>query len=105
MLLHEAEGHSVTVELKNGEIYRGLLDQAEDTMNCQLKEVTMTGSDGRLIKMENVYLRGSLVKFIVLPDLLKNAPAFKKVQTMQKKLDKTRVPGAGKGSDTKKPKK
>lgn len=38
MLLHEAEGHTVVVELKNGEIYRGLLDQAEDTMNCQLKE-------------------------------------------------------------------
>ena len=63
--------------------------------------VTMTGSDGRVIKMENVYLRGSLVKFIVLPDLLKNAPAFKKVQTMHKKIDKTRTPGAGKGSDRK----
>jgi hypothetical protein len=51
--------------------------------------------------MENVYLRGSLVKFIVLPDLLKSAPAFKSVQTMQKKLDKTRAPGAWKGSDRK----
>lgn len=38
MLLHEAEGHTVVVELKNGEIYRGLLTDAEDTMNCQLKE-------------------------------------------------------------------
>ena len=37
-LLHEAEGHTVVVELKNGEIYRGLLEEAEDTMNCQLKE-------------------------------------------------------------------
>lgn len=63
--------------------------------------VTVTGSDGRVVKMENVYLRGSLVKFIVLPDLLKNAPAFKKVQVMQKKLDKTRAPGLGKGSDRK----
>jgi hypothetical protein len=37
-LLHEGEGHVVTVELKNGEIYRGLLSEAEDTMNCQMKE-------------------------------------------------------------------
>lgn len=37
-LLHEGEGHVVTIELKNGEIYRGLLQEAEDTMNCQLKE-------------------------------------------------------------------
>jgi len=37
-LLHEGEGHVVTVELKNGETYRGLLTEAEDTMNCQLKE-------------------------------------------------------------------
>ncbi len=37
-LLHEAEGNNVVVELKNGEIYRGLLEEAEDTMNCRLKE-------------------------------------------------------------------
>jgi hypothetical protein len=37
-LLYQGEGHTVTVELKNGEIYRGLLARAEDTMNCQLKE-------------------------------------------------------------------
>ena len=37
-LIHEAEGHIVTVELKNGETYRGLLMEAEDTMNVQMKE-------------------------------------------------------------------
>jgi hypothetical protein len=37
-LIHEAEGHVVTIELKNGEIYRGLLQEAEDTMNCKLNE-------------------------------------------------------------------
>jgi small nuclear ribonucleoprotein (snRNP)-like protein len=26
------------VELKNGEVYKGLLAEAEDTMNCQMKE-------------------------------------------------------------------
>jgi hypothetical protein len=28
-LLHEAENHVVTVELKNGELYRGYLTEAE----------------------------------------------------------------------------
>jgi small nuclear ribonucleoprotein D3 len=37
-LLLDAEGHLVTVELKNGEIYRGMLQEVEETMNCQLKE-------------------------------------------------------------------
>lgn len=37
-LLFQGEGHIVTVELKNGEVYRGQLVAAEDTMNCQLKE-------------------------------------------------------------------
>ena len=55
----------------------------------------MTGRDGRVTKMENVFLRGGLVKFIVLPDLLKNAPVFKKLQAITKKLDKTKAQGAG----------
>lgn len=83
-LLHEGEGHSVTVELKNGEIYRGMLNDSEDTMNCQMSKVTMTGRDGRVSKLEAVYLRGSQIKMFILPNILKNAPMFKKVQAMQK---------------------
>ena len=37
-LLHEGEGLVVIVALKNGEEYRGTLAEAEDTMNCQLKD-------------------------------------------------------------------
>eukprot|EP01035_Chromulina_nebulosa_P018229 gene18229-23898_t len=57
-LLHEAEGHVVTIELKVGDIYRGLLIEAEDTMNCQLKEVTYTARNGRVSKLELVFIRG-----------------------------------------------
>ena len=35
-LLHEAENHVITIELKNGELYRGTLHEAEDNMNCHL---------------------------------------------------------------------
>lgn len=37
ILLHDAEGGIITVELKNGEVCRGLLDEAEDSMNLVLK--------------------------------------------------------------------
>lgn len=67
--------------------------------------VTVTGRDGRSIKMENVFLRGGLVKFIVLPDSLKSSPLFKKVQTMHaKKVEKagvTRGPGGPKAGKAK----
>eukprot|EP01041_Mallomonas_annulata_P011711 gene11711-24542_t len=96
-LLHEAEGHVVTVELKNGEIYRGSLREAEDTMNCRLEEVTMTARDGRVTKLEQVFLRGGQVKFVVLPELLKNAPIFKKVQSMRSKTGDRDSGGRGRG--------
>mmetsp|Transcript_28543 Transcript_28543/g.48259 ORF Transcript_28543/g.48259 Transcript_28543/m.48259 type:complete len:112 (+) Transcript_28543:170-505(+) len=97
-LLHEAEGHVVTVELKNGETYRGLLDEAEDTMNVRLSDVTMTARNGRVSKLEQVFLRGGHVKLVVVPDLLKNAPIFKKVQAMKaaKGGDSAKSSGAGK---------
>ncbi len=41
-LLHEAEGHIVTVELKSGELYRGSLIECEDNWNSQLESITYT---------------------------------------------------------------
>ncbi len=94
-LLFEGEGHIVTVELKNGETYRGLLVKAEDTMNCQLKDVTMTAKEGRMQRLEHVFLRGGTIKFIVMPDILKNAPIFKKVNQMRQNKTKDSSRGAG----------
>ena len=37
ILLHDGEGTIVTVELKNGEMYRGYLEDSEDNMNLILK--------------------------------------------------------------------
>mmetsp|Transcript_28796 Transcript_28796/g.58842 ORF Transcript_28796/g.58842 Transcript_28796/m.58842 type:complete len:117 (-) Transcript_28796:247-597(-) len=96
-LLHEGEGHMVSVEIKNGEVYRGTLKEAEDTMNCYLDNVTLTAPDGRVSKLEQVYIRGSQVKFMILPDLLKKSPAFTKVQTMKKKSAEKDGGKGGKG--------
>jgi small nuclear ribonucleoprotein D3 len=75
-LIHESEGFIVTVELINGEVYRGLMVDAEDNMNCQLQNVTLTARDGKQSKLEHVYIRGSKIRLIILPDMLKNAPMF-----------------------------
>jgi small nuclear ribonucleoprotein D3 len=73
-LLHEAEGHIVTgdflpvhsidprvlqthsqaVELRNGEMYRGRLVEAEDNMSCQLSGIVLTGKDGKVTSLEQV---------------------------------------------------
>lgn len=121
-LLHEAEGHDVTIELKSGELYRGRLLAAEETMNVQLSSVVHQARDGRVTRhvviylcateglprarpfavylvrftvgsqdkcmtcalaaysrcrLEHVYLRGNHIRFVVLPEILLNAPLFK----------------------------
>ena len=81
-LMQEAETHSVTVELKSGETYRGTLHSCEPNMNCSLEDALHTAKDGRVTKLEHVYLRGSNVKFIVVPDILANAPMFTKISQM-----------------------
>ena len=37
ILLHDAEGGIITVEMKNGSVYRGLLEEAQDNMNCTMR--------------------------------------------------------------------
>lgn len=50
-LIHEAEGHIITLETTTGEIYRGKLLEAEDNMNCQLQNVTVTQRNGQVSKV------------------------------------------------------
>uniref|UniRef100_A0A915D3Y3 Small nuclear ribonucleoprotein Sm D3 n=1 Tax=Ditylenchus dipsaci TaxID=166011 RepID=A0A915D3Y3_9BILA len=78
-ILHEAEGHIITLETVIGEVYRGKLVEAEDNMNCQMADVTVTLRDGRTHTLDNVFVRGSSLRFVILPDMLKNAPMFKNI--------------------------
>ena len=59
------------------EVYHGKLIEAEDNMNCQMTAVQVTYRDGRVAQLENIYIRGSKIRFLILPDMLKNAPMFK----------------------------
>ncbi|KAL6522439.1 Small nuclear ribonucleoprotein SmD3b [Orobanche minor] len=109
-LLHEASGHVVTVELKSGELYRGSMIECEDNWNCQLENITYTAKDGKVSQLEHVFIRGSKVRFMVIPDMLKNAPMFKRLESRIKGKSsglgggrgravamRTKAPGLGRG--------
>jgi len=95
-LLHEAEGHIITVELMSGELFRGLLKSAEDSMNIQMSTVTATSRDGRQTKLQHVFIRGSKVRFMIFPDMLKKAPMFARIDPKNKQKIGTGL-GIGRG--------
>ena len=65
-------------------MYRGELHEAEDNWNVQLSNVTATGRDGKVTHMEHIFIRGSRVRFVIVPDMLKNAPMFKRIDPKNK---------------------
>jgi small nuclear ribonucleoprotein D3 len=105
VLMPIVQGHVVTLELTSGQVYRGkllegtailprqansvrvcsamrhanqaILKTAEDNMNVQLKDITATARDGRVSHLDQVYIRGSHVRFFIVPDMLRNAPMFR----------------------------
>eukprot|EP00919_Chromeraceae_sp_WS-2016_P036706 GHVR01087184.1.p1 GENE.GHVR01087184.1~~GHVR01087184.1.p1 ORF type:complete len:122 (+),score=27.85 GHVR01087184.1:46-411(+) len=79
-LLHEALGHTVTIELKTSEMYRGMLVTVEDNMNILMEGVTVTARDGKASTLEQVYVRGSQIRFFIVPDMLRHAPMFKQLK-------------------------
>ncbi|TQS35050.1 hypothetical protein Golomagni_04540 [Golovinomyces magnicellulatus] len=55
-------------------------------MNVQLKDITVTARDGRVSHLDQVFIRGSHVRFFIVPDMLRyqtnwgprrNAPMFR----------------------------
>ncbi|ESW98854.1 hypothetical protein HPODL_05271 [Ogataea parapolymorpha DL-1] len=75
-LLNEAQGHVITVELTSGVSYKGKLIESEDTMNVQLKDATMTNTNGSTQYQPQVFIRGSQIRFFAVPEILKHAPMF-----------------------------
>jgi small nuclear ribonucleoprotein (snRNP)-like protein len=47
---------------------------AEDSLNIALRDVTVTQRDGRVSQLDQVYIRGSMARFFIVPDMLANAP-------------------------------
>merc|ERR1719192_1590082 len=66
-------------------MFRGQLDGAEDSMNIKVREVTHWDKNGETRKIFKVYIRGSKIRFIIVPDMLKHAPMFKRLDPAYKK--------------------
>merc|ERR1712226_766807 len=68
-LLKAAQNSPMLVELKNGETYNGILVSCDNWMNISLKEVICTSRDGQNFhKMGEAYIRGSIIKYLRIPD-------------------------------------
>ncbi|KAL8786156.1 MAG: hypothetical protein Q9213_002926 [Squamulea squamosa] len=91
-LLNEAQNHVVTLEITSGQVYRGKLIEAEDNMNVQLKDITVTARDGRVSHLDQVYIRGSHVRFFIVPDMLRNAPMFRSRGVRGRGVEEDKVP-------------
>lgn len=91
------QGHVVTVELSSGHTYRGKLIEAEDNMNIQLRDITVTSRDGMVSHLEQVYVRGSHIRLFILPDMLKHAPMFRPDTLAKTRAQNTGPRGGGRG--------
>ena len=91
-LLHEAVGHTVTIELKSAYTYRGHMMTLEDNMNVLLEGVACTEPSGKIYMLDQVYLRGASIRYCIVPDMLRHCPMFK-----QKKIVKGTQRGKGQG--------
>lgn len=74
-LLKEFLNRKVTVETGTGEIYKGVIVDCEDNMSMSLTNVKVTFIDGRTVNMEDVYIKGSCIRLINLPDTAKDSLA------------------------------
>lgn len=84
ILLHDAEGGIVTIELKSGDTYRGFLEEAQDNMNCTMKDCIKVNANGYESRVQIAYIRGSQINFIILPDMLQKAPFFNRIKLWRK---------------------
>lgn len=69
-LLLECAGHKIKIVSVFGDTFEGLLVAAENTMNCHMSAVTLTKQNKSVSKMDNLYINGSQIKMIYLPDVL-----------------------------------
>ncbi|CAM9894534.1 unnamed protein product [Chrysoparadoxa australica] len=84
IMLHDAEGGVVTVQTKGGELFRGQMEMAEDSMNIHMRDVLRTDMYGKTTNIKRCFIRGRQVLWIVVPDMLAKAPIFTRIKVWRK---------------------
>ena len=77
-VLQEGKPFVVTIETRNGQSYRGKLIEIEENMNCRLQNASLINSEGIIKKFNTIFLRGSNLRLIILPDIIKESPLLEK---------------------------
>jgi small nuclear ribonucleoprotein D3 len=80
IFFHEGEGLTISVETRDGTLYRGRAERTEDNFSVSLSAVTVTSPQGVVSTLQRVYIRGSRIVFVVFPDVLKESPIFARVR-------------------------
>eukprot|EP01064_Diplonema_japonicum_P003998 TRINITY_DN1264_c0_g1_i1.p1 TRINITY_DN1264_c0_g1~~TRINITY_DN1264_c0_g1_i1.p1 ORF type:complete len:106 (+),score=14.13 TRINITY_DN1264_c0_g1_i1:61-378(+) len=70
-VVQEAKGAVIALETMKGEVYRGLCMEVQESLNLRLSQVKYTKRNGASCDLEQVFIRGSQIKFLVLPDTLR----------------------------------
>jgi len=61
---------TVTIELKNGTIIHGTIASVSPQMNTALRTVKMTPKGREPINLDTINVRGSTIRYYILPDSL-----------------------------------
>jgi small nuclear ribonucleoprotein D3 len=72
--LYEAKPFIITIETKNEMKFRGKLVFLENNMNCFLENSMIQEKNGKIRNSRKIFIRGSEIKLVVLPEILKNLP-------------------------------
>ncbi|KAJ5928857.1 hypothetical protein N7466_007813 [Penicillium verhagenii] len=68
--LMKCANETVTVELKNGTILHGTITAVSPQMNTSLRTVKMTPKGRDPISLDTINIRGSTIRYYILPDSL-----------------------------------
>ncbi|OQO08038.1 Small nuclear ribonucleoprotein Sm D1 [Cryoendolithus antarcticus] len=68
--LMKCSNETVTVELKTGTIIHGTIASVSPQMNTNLRTAKMTPKGGAPISLDQISIRGSEIRHIILPDSL-----------------------------------
>merc|ERR1712227_1034910 len=91
-LIHESEKHNIGIVMKNGNYIKGELYNSEDNWNLCIKDAVIL-SKFKILKKSFIFIRGNQIKYLSLPEILRNAPMFKSIAPINKNTEL--VPGLG----------
>ncbi|AIB09812.1 small nuclear ribonucleoprotein Sm-D3 (nucleomorph) [Lotharella oceanica] len=91
-LIHESEKHNIGIVMKNGDYIKGELHNSEDNWNLCIKDAVVL-TKFKIFKKSFLFIRGNQIRYLSLPEILKNAPMFKSIVPINK--NNNLVPGMG----------